>query len=62
MSREQTIIDIQLSKDRLYEAIREGVGDAIFRIATNNTDMPCADFYEAIKQGVAEALKNKDLT
>lgn len=40
----------------LYDAIRKGVADAIFRVATNATDAPCADFYECIKEGVREGV------
>lgn len=40
----------------LYDAIRKGVADAIWRMATNATDMPCADFYDMIKEGVREGM------
>lgn len=36
--------------------VQIGVADGIFRIATNATDMPCADFYDAIKEGVRDAV------
>jgi len=42
--------------DTLLHAVRQGVADAIWRVATNATDMPCADFYETIKEGVSEAM------
>lgn len=41
----------------LYDAVRQGVRDAIWQIATNATDMPCSDFYETIKQGVQDGIK-----
>jgi hypothetical protein len=40
----------------LYEAIRQGMADAIWRVATNATQMPCADFYDTIKEGVEKAM------
>lgn len=40
----------------LCDAIRKGVADAVWRIATNASDMPCADFYQAIKEGAAEGM------
>jgi len=43
-------------QNRIYEAITEGVRQAIWQIATNATGMPCADFYEHIKAGTKEAM------
>ena len=40
----------------LYDAIRKGVADAIWRVATSGTDAPCADFYDFIKEGVREGV------
>jgi hypothetical protein len=40
-----------------YEAIREGVRDAIWQQATSATQMPCADFYAALSDGVEAALR-----
>ena len=45
--------DFKLSRADMMESVRQGVADAIWRIATNGTDMPSADFYDAIKEGVA---------
>lgn len=45
--------------DQFMEAIRSGVSDGIWRIATNATQMPCADFYEMIKEGVKEGMPSK---
>jgi hypothetical protein len=50
-----------LDQDRLFEAIRMGVADGIFRIATNGSDMPTADFFEAIEKGVRVAVEGMDL-
>jgi hypothetical protein len=43
-----------VSKQELLNAIRDGVADAMWRMITNATDMPCADFYDFVKDGVAE--------
>lgn len=40
----------------LYDAVRKGVADAIWRVANNATDMPCSDFYESIKQGARDGI------
>jgi hypothetical protein len=47
----------KLDQDRLYDAIRQGVADGIYMIATSATQMPGTDFYEEIKAGVKEAIK-----
>ena len=52
---------MEMDEDRFYDAIREGVEDAMWRLMNNATDMPCADFYASIKDGVEEAhLKLSD--
>lgn len=48
---------INLESERIYEAIRLGVSDAIWNIATNATSAPCGDFYHQIKEGVREAME-----
>jgi hypothetical protein len=45
-----------LSREDMMEAIRQGVEDGIWRIATNNTLTPCQDFYDTIKQGVEDGV------
>jgi hypothetical protein len=45
-----------LPHELVCDAIRKGVAEAIWRVATNATDMPCTDFYEAIKDGAAEGI------
>lgn len=51
-------MDGDLDRDDLFRAITEGVRQAIWQIATNNTDAPCADFYAAILGGVREGIEN----
>ena len=46
----------QMCKQELFDAIRAGVHDAIWRMITNATDMPCADFYEMIQKGVEKGI------
>jgi len=43
--------------EQFFEAIKEGVGESIWKIATNATHMPCADFYDSIKEGVEKAME-----
>ena len=50
-----------VSKQELLNAIRDGVADAVWRMITNATDMPCADFYDFVKDGVAEGIERLDL-
>ena len=41
-------VDMKLpdvSKQELLDAIRDGVADAMWRMITNATSAPCADFY-----------------
>jgi hypothetical protein len=45
-----------LDPERVYEAIADGVHTAIWRMITNATSAPCADFYHHVKQGVADAI------
>ena len=42
------------------EAVRQGVYDAVWAIATNATDAPCSDFYDMIKNGVKEAIQERE--
>jgi hypothetical protein len=50
-----------VSKQELLNAIRDGVADAMWRMITNATDAPCADFYDFVKDGVAEGIARLDL-
>jgi len=47
-----------ITKDELLWAIRGGVYDAVWQVATNATGAPCGDFYHAIQEGVKEAMDN----
>jgi hypothetical protein len=47
-----------LTKQELQEAITEGVYRAFWDMITNATDMPCADFYAAVQNGVKEAMSS----
>jgi hypothetical protein len=40
----------------LFDAVRQGTRDAIWKMITNATVAPCADFFETVKQGVSEAM------
>ena len=46
-----------LSKEELIDAIREGVRDAMWRMITHATSMPCHDFYDLVKEGVATGIE-----
>jgi hypothetical protein len=50
-----------LDPDKVYRAISQGVYDAIWRMITNATQMPCADFYDTIKEAAREAFSQMDL-
>jgi hypothetical protein len=41
----------------IHDAIRQGVADAIWKIATNATHAPCADFFEMIRQGIEDGMQ-----
>jgi hypothetical protein len=45
-----------VSKQELLDAIRDGVSDAMWRMITNATSAPCADFYETVRDGVETAI------
>ena len=46
----------ELEAEKIYEAIREGTHDAVWRMIRNATDMPCADFFDMIKEGTRDAI------
>jgi hypothetical protein len=46
----------QLTKEELKEAITEGIYRAFWDMIRLATDLPCADFYAAVEDGVARAL------
>ncbi len=49
-----------LDPDKIYHAIGQGVHDAIWDMITNATQMPCADFYDTIKEAAREAFSQMD--
>jgi hypothetical protein len=53
----QELMMKQLSKQELMEAIRGGVHDAMWEMITNATSWPCHDFFDMIKEGVAEGVE-----
>ncbi len=44
--------------EQFMEQIRLGTYSAIWQIATNATDAPCADFYDSIENGVKKSMDN----
>lgn len=45
-----------LTKEELLGAIRDGVYEAMWQMITNATSMPCNDFYDTVKAGIAEGI------
>ena len=45
-----------LGPEEVYNAIREGVKDAMWMMINNATSAPCADFYQSIQDGVKKAM------
>jgi hypothetical protein len=45
-----------VSASDFCRALTEGAAQAIWRVATNATDMPSSDFYDAIQRGTAEGF------
>jgi hypothetical protein len=46
----------KITKEELQEAISEGVERAFWRMITNATAMPTADFFDSVEQGVMKAM------
>lgn len=46
---------IKLSRADMMEAVSEGVRRAMWEMITNATQMPCADFFASITEGVEQA-------
>ena len=40
----------------ICDSLRQGVSEAVWRVATNASDMPSSDFYESIKEGTAAGI------
>jgi hypothetical protein len=55
--REDVRQALELPPDLLHEAIRQGVADAVWRLATSGTATPHADFFDAIKDGAREGVE-----
>lgn len=47
----------QLDSEELSKAVSDGVQKAFWKLFTNDTDAPCADFYDAISKGVAKGFE-----
>jgi hypothetical protein len=56
----QTNVLHQLAKDEILEAIRAGVRDAFWQMITNNTQTPADDFYERVKNAIADAMPSQE--
>jgi len=54
---DQVKIPRSISKEEFLNQIRCGVFDALRELITSGTSTPSADFYGAIRDGVAEAMK-----
>jgi len=46
----------KLDPERIYQAIREGVSDAVWAMITNATSAPCKDFYASVEEGIKAAM------
>jgi len=52
----------ELAKDeRFYRAVRDGIADGLWRVATRGTGVPSAEFCAVVREGVREAVEAKDL-
>lgn len=45
-----------LDQKKLFDAIRDGIADGLFRIATNGSSMPTHDFFDSIEEGVRKGI------
>lgn len=48
---------VDIPNELLFDAIRQGVRDAMWQLMTNATDAPCADFFQAIEDGAAAGIE-----
>jgi len=46
----------EVTAEQFLEAVRQGVSDAIWRMICQGTNAPCADFYDAIKEGIKDGI------
>ena len=51
------MLNVKLDPEKVYTAIAQGVDDAIWRMITNATSAPCADFYYHIEKAAREAFE-----
>jgi hypothetical protein len=48
------------NEEKFYEAVRLGVADGIERLARSGSEMPGADFFASVKEGVKEGVSRMD--
>lgn len=48
----------EIDREDIKSAIENGVYRAIWRMIVNNTDAPCADFYDTIKEAAENAFSS----
>lgn len=60
---EKLIDDIlaKIKREDIIRAIETGVENAFWRMITNSTNYPCADFYDSMEKGIEKALSKIDL-
>lgn len=46
----------KIDEARFYDAVRQGVRDAVWQVATNASDTPCHDFFISVQKGVEAAM------
>jgi hypothetical protein len=57
LRKSDTVNNVKLDPDKVYEAIAKGVDRAIWRMISDNTAMPCRDFYDTIEKAAKEAFE-----
>jgi hypothetical protein len=48
----------KVTKEELLNAIHQGVEDAMGQMITNATDCPCEDFFDSVRKGVSDGIRN----
>jgi hypothetical protein len=51
-----------LEAERIYEAVSEGIENAMWRMITGATGAPCADFYATIEKAAEKAFSKVTIT
>ena len=46
-----------VTTEQFLEAVRQGVHDAVWQMICQGTNAPCADFYDAIKEGIKKGTE-----